>query len=292
MTQRLHLRVLHLAIVLLGAAGCASTQEYAGFAVAGSNYAAALDRLLVASRDATVDATSNRLLQDDALTNLTLEQYRQLADGDRSRLEVIEGLRLHADLLGRYFRTLSRLTDSSAPAEVKNALASTVAGLNGVSRGLHASGLLSDPAKAAIGAIGEVVIAARIRGALREELQMRQTTLRRELALQEELLAALGQSIAHDLLISIQAREGRDVIAPLRAEEPIADADRWVATRRSVLLAEPKVAELQNASRAAKEMREAFEDLLSGRLSGARLNGLVAELDPMIAIAEHLMRAG
>lgn len=54
--------------------GCATTQEYAGFAQAGLSYAAAVDRLLVASRATTIHATSNRLLRDDALSNLTLAQ--------------------------------------------------------------------------------------------------------------------------------------------------------------------------------------------------------------------------
>jgi hypothetical protein len=65
-----------IALVLVGgtaSTGCATTQEYVGFAKAGSSYAAAVDRLLVVSRDTTIDATSNKLLQNDVLANLTLE---------------------------------------------------------------------------------------------------------------------------------------------------------------------------------------------------------------------------
>lgn len=279
-------------LVLVGgglSTGCATTQEYAGFAQAGSSYAAAVDRLLVASRDTTIDATSNKLLQNDALANLTLEQYRKQSETDLMRIEVIQGLRLHADLLGRYFRTMSKLTDSTAPADVKAALNGTVDGLNAVGKQLRGTPLLSADAKSAVGAIGQLVVSAKIRGALGEELRARETTLRQELALQEQLLKALAEAIAQDLKVMAQIREERQVVTPLTEVKPIANPDQWIAARRSVLLTTPEIAELHNASRAAADMRDAFEDLLAGRLSMARLLGVITDLEAIITIAEHLL---
>jgi hypothetical protein len=280
------------AVVLVAGAvstGCATTQEYAGFAQAGSSYAAAVDRLLVASRDTTIDATSYRLLQDDALSNLTLAQYQTLSGTDRMRLEVIEGLRLHADLLGKYFRAMSKLTGSKAPVDVQASLNGTVDGLNAVGKQLRGTPLLSADAKTALGTIGQLVVSAKIRGALRDELHAREATLRQELVLQEQLLKALAEAIGHDLQITAQIREERLVITPLTEPKPVPNPDQWVASRRSVLLTSPEIAELQNASRAAGDMRETFEDLVAGRLTMARLLGVIADLDSIINIAEHLL---
>ena len=281
-----------VALVLVGGAlstGCATTQEYAGFAQAGSSYAAAVDRLLVASRDTTIDATSNKLLQNDALTNLTTAQYRTQSETDLMRIEVIQGLRLHADLLGRYFRTMSKLTDSTAPADVKAALGGTVDGLNAVGKQLRGSTLLDANAKAAIGGLAQLAVSAKVRGALKEELQVREATLRQELALQEQLLKALADAIAQDVKLMAQAREERQVITPLTTDKPIPNPDQWIAARRSVMLITPEIAELQNASRAAADMRATFEDLIAGRLTTARLLGVIADLDAIISIAEHLL---
>lgn len=274
---------------LAASAACATKQEYAGFAQAGSSYASAVDRLLIASRETALDATSNRLLQDDALSNITLAQYNALSEPDRMRLRVIEDLRLHADLLGKYFRAMPRLTESKAPNDVKAALRGAVDGLNSVSKGLRESHLLTSEARSALGGIGELVVSAKLRGALREELQAHQATLRRELVLQEHLLRALADAIAHDLQITAQIREQRAVISPILDPKPISNADQWIRARRTVLLADGEVAELQNASRAAADMREAFEDLVSGRLTMGRLTGVIAELEGITSIAEHLM---
>lgn len=281
-----------LAVVLVGSAvtaGCATTQEYAGFAQAGSSYAAAVDRLLVASRDTTIDATSNRLLANDAVNNLTLPQYQAASGPDRARLEVIEGLRLHADLLGKYFRTMSKLTDSKAPADVQASLNGTVGGLNAVGKQLRGAPIFNDDAKAAIGTIGQLVVSAKIRGALHDEISAREAILRQELVLQEQLLKALSAAIEQDLKVTTQIREQRLVITPLTEEKPLANPDQWVASRRSVLLANSEIAELQSASRAARDMRETFEDLVAGRLSMARLLGVIADLDSIISVAEHLL---
>jgi hypothetical protein len=282
-----------LAVVLVGggliSTGCATTQEYAGFAQAGSSYAAAVDRLLVASRDTAIDATSNKMLQNDAIANTTLEQYKTQSEPDLLRLEVIEGLRLHADLLGKYFRTMSKLTGSTAPADIKASLDGTVDGLNSVGKQLRGAPLLSADAKSAIGAIGQLAVAAKIRGSLRDELQRREATLRQELVLQEHLLNALAEAIAQDLKITAQAREQRLVIQPLIQPTAIPAPDPWIASRRTVMLTNPEIAELQSASRAAADMRETFEDLIAGRLSMARLLGVIADLDGIISIAEHLL---
>src|SRR5262245_55943259 len=282
---------LVVVVLACGGGACATTQEYAAFAQAGSTYATAVDRLLVISRETTVDATSNRLLQDDALANLTPADYRALSDTDRMRLETIERLRLHAGLLGRYFRTLSRLTDSNASTETKVALKGTVEGLNTVGKELRSSSLLNADANAAIGAIGELVVSAKIRGDLREEFQSRQATLRQEMVLQEQLLKALSEAITHDLQITAQIREQQSVIAPLTDARPISNSDQWMLLRRTVLLGNPEIAELQNASRAAGEMRNAFEDLVAGHLSTARLTAVLGEFESILGVAEHVMAA-
>jgi len=93
--------------VVILTAGCASTKQYAGFAQAGTVYTVAVDRLLVTAGNTGIDATSERLLQDDALKNQDLDSYQKLSSVDVERLAIIGHLRTHAQLLGHYFRLLN-----------------------------------------------------------------------------------------------------------------------------------------------------------------------------------------
>src|SRR5262249_24976789 len=132
--RRTHMRVysrrgvavfLSLAIF---AAGCKSTKEFANLAQAGTTYAAALDNLLVATVNIEIDTTSERLLQDDALSNQTPQQYKNLSSEDEKLLKIVTQLRQHVQLLSRYFGLLYELATSDAPDRAKKAIGDNSSG--------------------------------------------------------------------------------------------------------------------------------------------------------------------
>lgn len=282
-----------LAVILLTffsacMAGCASTTQYAQFAQAGSLYATAVDQLLITAGNTKIDATSESLLQDDALSNQTVDSYEKLSSVDRERLAIIRRLRTHAQLLARYFGLFNELATSDAPQRAQQEVGAVVTSLNTIGQKLRGSDLVANPD--VFKAVTQVAVGLKIRGIARKELTERKETIQVELTTQEVLLKALSGSIEKDLKIATQSMEQRLVIQPLIAVAPIAKPDQWVADRRKVLTAQETVAELDTASDAAQRLREAFEDLVQDKLNLQQLNTILADLESLLTIAEAINR--
>lgn len=274
-----------LIIVATVTSACRSPEEYARFAQAGATYAAALDKLLIASGNVAIDANSERLLLDDNLVNQSLDSYERISSNDRERLRVIGQLRQHVRLMTRYFGLLYELASSDAPARAQESISGVITGLNSLSTEIRGSEFVRNNAPSLLAGIA---VSGIIRGGLREELRQRRPAIERELELQEALLNALANSIEANLRDTQSAQEQRRVIAPLTASEPISDPDEWIASRRTVLTSQTTVAELRDASRAVKKLNEAFADLTDGRLTLARANSLLADFAALLAVAEEI----
>lgn len=277
-----------VAIVLLATAGCATTSEYARFAQAGSTYAAALDRLLVAAGTVGVDATSERLLQDDAIKNQDLASYQSLTAIDSERLATIDRLRTHARLLALYFGLLGDLAETKSPERIQAAITGVADSLNRLGTVLRQGPFVGHAVGA--GDVARLVVSARVKAALKHELEQRKETIRLELSTQEVLLAKLSEAISHDLSIVRSAREQRLVITPLTEASPISRPDEWVANRRKILTSQSTLEELARGSDAGAELRRAFEELISGRASLARLDALLTSVDGLLAVAASISR--
>jgi hypothetical protein len=284
----LKVKLAMFALLFQFGAGCTSTQEYARFAQAGTTYSAVVDRLLVATAQTGIDATSERLLQDDKLSNQDLKSYRKLSGIDEERLVIVGRLRAHAKLLSQYFQLLNQLATSDAPQRAQQAVEGITDRLNALGTELRGSGLVSN--KDAFAAVTQLVVGFAIRASLKDEFNKRKETIQIELKTQEEMLKALSGAIQHDLTITNQAREQRLVIDPLIATTPIAKPDEWISNRRIVLISQASVAELGTASQAAEELRSAFEDLVAGKLNLQRVNALLSDLESILSVTEAIKR--
>src|SRR5262249_11924520 len=158
-----------LAVVLLASTGCAATSEYAKFAQAGSDYASALDHLLIAAGQTSVDATSERLLQDDAVSNQDLKSYRTPSHVDEERPVPIAKLRAHAHLLAAYFRLLGDFATSDASARAEASVGAVVDSLNRLGGQLRSRG--SVPNSETLAGAAPLVVGARVNAALKRELE-------------------------------------------------------------------------------------------------------------------------
>jgi len=279
---------LVLSLLVSFGTSCKSTKEFANLAQAGTTYATAMDRLLLATQDIEIDTTSERLLQDDALSNQSLAKYQNLSKTNEETIKLIALLRKHVKLLSRYFGLLQELATSNAPDRAKQAIGGVVGNLNSVSNEIRGSSIVPSGIAAAAGPITAAIISGKIRGALKDELKARRDTIQRELLLQEELLTFLSNHLNHDVAVIQETREQRLVIDPLTSTTPIANPDAWINNRRSILTMSLTVQELRTASDNLKKLREAFEDLLSGKLTLDRINSLLADFDSLLTIAEKL----
>jgi hypothetical protein len=282
--------VLVLATVF---AGCTkSRKEYANLAQAGTTYSAAIDNLLVATEKIAIDANSERLLQDDALLNLTEAQYKALSDEDKKLIRTARQLRQHVELLARYFGLLLELGTSDAPDRAQKAIGDDSTGLignlNAVSSQLRGSGLVPANIASASGPITNFVVSSMVRKALKDELMRRKDTIRNELLLQEELLKVLSSRITHDLTITQNTLEDRLVAQPLLSTTPISNPDGWIGSRRTVLTMSATADQLRVASEDVKKLREAFEDFTSGKLTLARVDSLLTDFQALLSITEKL----
>lgn len=135
--------------------------------------------------------------------------------------------------------------------------------------------------------ITDMVVDIKIKGALREELDMRQDVIRKQLVIQEFLLKRLRADITKALTDEVSIKENLFVKGPLLDKKPLAKTEEWVAKRHEVIYLLPiTVAELDSAGEAAEKMKEAFEILLSGRDAMSRINSLVTDIESILAIAD------
>jgi hypothetical protein len=294
-------RILLVAVAAVLASGCGrSTREYGRFGQLGTVYAAAMDDLLVTTINIETDSDSEFLLNQRQISPITLTQYQGLVSDEKRTVKTVGRLRRHNALLSRYFSLLYELATSNQPADVANAVDGTAKSLNELGKQLRGTDkdehgnpippLLSSDKITAIDQISAMVVSSVIRGRLRDQLAKDNKTIRQELATQDELLKALAGKIEHDVAQGNQMREERTVINPLLDPQKI-PPDRqedWIANRRKVRAADTTVAALGSASSAAAELRGAYEELVSGKLTNARVNDLLADLQSLLSFAESV----
>jgi hypothetical protein len=271
-------------LLLLG--GCALTtppkNEYAAFAEAGAGYANAVDKLLVAAGEAQVDSTSWSLVADKSdLGQVDNATYNKKTKDDLERLAAIKRLRMHAELLGKYFGHLHSLATSDAPETTKSKIQNVVRGMTELSS-------TSRSLLPALPEIGRVAVDANIRIALKEELEKRKEVIRKELQFQEVLLEELKGQICSALKRERNTKEQNIVLAPISAASPLANPEEWVAKRHKVIYMPETVEEIQSASEISGKMRDAFEDILSGKDATGRINALINDIESVLAIAEAI----
>ncbi len=271
---------------ILACPACEPQQKYVGLAKAGTTYTQALDKLLDASISISIDATSERMLQNRDLSPPTQDDYVKQTAIDRERVQILRRLQTHARLLGQYFQLLNDLASSKAPAQVGESIGGVADQLNKVSQQLRGASILSNQGAVSTG--GQLVVGAIIRGQLRNELEKRKDTIDHELHLQEELLKALGGAIDADLTQINQAQEWQSVIKPFLASAPIQNPDQWMSQRRRLLTTPQVSKELNDAAAAVSDLRAAFEALVAGTLNPERVNDLISEFDSILDFTDTL----
>lgn len=270
-------------LLSFAAAGCntPTRSEFSSFAQAGTSYAVAVDKLLVAAATAQVDYSSWALIHEKKTAAVNDKIYNTQNTADVNHVKKIGRLRQHAHLLGQYFGLLESLATSDSPERTQKAVGGVVAQLINLKKELS-------PAATALPEIGKAAADLKIRTALRDELISRHKIIREQLEIQEQLLEQLARKIEDAVGSSMKAQEETLVIKPIISHEEIKDPAKWVSNRRRILLTPMTIEELKSASRAAKELREAFEGLLSGEITTGRIGALITDIEGLLSIAETI----
>jgi hypothetical protein len=284
MTRNFHKTFVVVAIIATFASGCRSTDEYKKFAQAGNNFAEATNSLLIDAEKITIDTTSETILSvrktsrefqpsDEDAKNF-VDNYTKLSEQDKKRLEIIKELRRHNQFLQAYFNKLIELAGSDSPDRSKAAVESIANNLqNSGSKLVGLSPIKIDR----LPSVTKIVLDARIRGALREELEKRKFTIYQEITLQEKVLKQISDSVETDIQKLRNLQESRLVLKPLTQSAEVND-DQWIATRYQVLTREAEVVtKIKDTSDKLTKFKEIFIASIEGDLSSKRLDNFIQE---------------
>ena len=280
-------------LTALFAAACASTTPATipnarRVASAGAAYGKAIDALIAATEETSVDADSARLLSE--AQGLSREDRRALLQKHASAADLVvelERLRKHARLLTRYFEALGNLADDTVDTNAGKEIGSVADALNSAGKALSGSKLLSSAGTDALTEGTKLIVRGVRSGALSKELTLRADAINQELRLQQALLDALRRKVEADLASIATLGRERDITRPF-LDSLIADERAWIALRRSYLLAPRKVEALSEASDAASKLRSAWAGFVEGKFDEAARAALLADLDSILAFAESV----
>jgi hypothetical protein len=285
--------LLLVAIIATFTSGCRSTEEYKKFAEAGNNFAEATNSLLDSAAKTTIDTTSERVLSErrirgefkpsNEVRRKVFDNYSELSKQDKVRFELIQELRKHNQFLKSYFAKLIELADSKSPDRTKKAVES-------IANQLQQSGTklvnLSPIKIDKLPSVTKIVLDARIRGALKEELEKRKLVIYQEITTQEKVLKVIGDSIKNNAEIRRDLREYRLVISPLLQPGKLdPNEDAWIKTRYEVLTQDAEtISKINKASDALREFKEIFIASIEGDITSKRLNNFLQSTNSFSAL--------
>lgn len=285
---------LIIPLLSLSLASCgANLSEFQRFANAGKSYAGAMDGLLATSGNLFVEANSVGLLdndlQDPAKDKLAYADANKNVD---AWLLLIGQVRLHTDLLRRYFVALENLARSDNPRKSRETTEKIYAQLNSVGvlirPSLFASPLVSEEAGKAYSKIPEFIISNKIKGELRSEIQARKEAIFIELVTQELTQKLLSRQIKKNLVLIQSSKDRLTVKKEFVDPVPISNPQRWIDQRSAIRRLTLSIEGLDTASDASIKFKEAFVELVDDRLTIARANALLDEVDALLKTVSDL----
>lgn len=300
MIKKIHKTLALMAVIVVFSSSCRSTEEYKKFAEAGNQFAEANNLLLDIAGKVKINVTSEKVLSDRTISkiaelNLTnsvekkilddyIQRYNNYSRDDQERLELLNELRTHNQLLQAYFLKLIELANSDAPAR-------TQVSVESIASQLQASGSkviqLSSDKIDKLPSVTRIVLDSSIRGFLRKELEKRKESIYKEITIQEKVFDFLAESIKGDLKIMRELQEYRLVIMPLIQQEGI-DEDEWIKTRKEVLTKHIETISLiKTASNNLKEFKEIFQASIEGEITSERFKKFLKDTDYLLKAVSH-----
>lgn len=273
-----------VAVIATLSTGCRNSKQYKTLAETGDSYTVAVDTLLEKAKELHIEASSETILAADRGFNQTAKEYDKNAAQDREIIATINEIKNHNQLLKEYFDKLTQLATTDAPERTKTEINDIATNLEKVSENLKKTDFF--PEERVFQGIGNLVINSKIQGALREELEKRNQLISRELTIQQEMLKKLSEFMKFRNDIKRDAKELHFVIRPLIREEKMTyeEERKWIAKRIDILKSDNRIQQLEEASEALKTFKTVFEDTVEGKITVARLNDALEDIDDFLAL--------
>lgn len=275
--------------LLLSGCGAARPGRFEAFAAAGTTYTQARGEFLRQSLELYIDRDSLELRNQHAATSLTATDRQQLlAAQDKivhERMQIVNDLEHHGDMLRQYFAALSQLSSKKGVAGAEGAASRLASEIGKLSTSLGASSIGGVPIGAVLSRASGFAVGAFRNRALARHLAENAATIDRELWLEEEALRLIAEEmIADQSALRNEARRA-NVTVPYRSDAPL-PVD-WEKARRANLMAEAGIARAKAAQDAARALRLAYEELSKG---GGEAAGDVASLESAVSRLGQFVR--
>lgn len=293
--KRAAIRLLLPSLLLAALTGCATARipEYQAFANAGTAYTQAVDGLITQVGKSAIDANSVKLLEDRKLATVPLAEYRRQDQEMRDYLAQLNRIQVQTTLLGDYFQALADLATSSAPQSFATEVQNVATTLGSVTQEVRGTDLAqqTQAAAAAAGSVGGLVVKGVQGRELKRELEARKETITQILQLQQALLAALGSQAEASTRFTDSISYGQNVVSPFEAGQVnAATQTNWMTQRYTALSQPVLVQQVGTAAKAARDLQQAWNRLLSNDLTAAEVQAITTELAPVLASLDALKK--
>lgn len=268
-------------IALLSGCGATRPGRFEAFATAGSAYTQARGEFLRQSLETYIDRDSLELRKQHAVTGLSVADRQQLLNTQDKivldRMEIIDDLEHHGEVLRQYFAALSRLSASKEDAGAAAAATRLSVEIGKLSTNLATRSIAGMPIGSALSQATGFAVGTFRNRALTHHLTENAATIDRELLLEEEALRLLVEEMIADQKALRNEDRRTTVTAPFRAAASL-PAD-WEKDRRFHLMAEGGIARAKSAQDAARQLRLAYEALSSGANDQVGIAALESAVD-------------
>lgn len=249
---------------------CSSTENYKAFAQSGIDYSDSLNELIKCSGKVGIDSSSYQAFQDDSIVNYDLNRYIARKEKDERRLELLNQLRDQIFLLKRYFSLIQQL--ASVGDETPQAIGSEITTIANDLTSIKVKFLADSnfPTAEFNDAAGKLVawtISAKIKGAIREELQIREVTLKESLLIHRILVKKLIEENLTDLSIIKNFLENKDVIQPLISSEP---QESWISNREKIIQIQKLMWDLNSQGKISDDFSQNLKEIVEDRANLTR----------------------
>ena len=295
------------ALALTGCAASAVVSESANLADAGIAYSQAAQDILPLTRERYLEWQSDSLLEERlGLDPCTEEQIdAEAPPGDCKDLitkfdtaqntqkqlaQHFTDLANHARALQSYFQSLKTLTDYDSATSASNAAGRAIDRINGLSNSLEATANIEPAQREAwaglAGLVGDTVKAARLKARLKADA----AAIGRALDIQDGVLEACA-GLLGGLDEAAREEEFQAAVRTPYVTDSISSTSGWKAARVASLTPTPEIEELNHLRSAGAQLRDVWDDILSGSGNPAAAQRVFEDLSRAIDVLNAVRRA-
>jgi len=287
MRQRFIAVLAVLAFFALSGCTTARLTHFNTFAQAGTMYVTASQTVIQNAGTAAINTDSALLTKERP----DLDQQKRQNTVNQSnarlkeRLQILQLISTHGQLLQEYFQALASLSDTKAKDSVGTAAQNVFNSLAKISPTLENAKVGAKSVSSLIPAITDPIVATFKVHALNEELKTRSKAITKELALQEAAFNLIKEELKTDTQEQQNLNE-TESIQQYAASAPL-PAD-WANRRLILLSTPPSVASADAASKAAAKLRTTFAALVENRFDSGDFASLMTDISNMLTIAQGI----